>query len=107
MADIELAEMIKALRCELAKAQEEGDGEDIRFLVGDVELELTVSVAEDLNAKLGVKFLVAFAEAGAKHADQTTHKIKLKLTPCEIGEDGKPKLGPVLVSDSSTEKPEY
>lgn len=81
MEGIELAEMLKGLRSELSKAKLEGEGDDVRFLVGDVELEIQVGVSQKGGVGGKVDFLVYSAEASGELAKQTTQKIKLKLTP--------------------------
>jgi len=91
MAAIELAEMIKSLRSELEKAQAEGDGKDVRFLVGDVDLELQVGLSQKGGVGGKVDFWVYSAEASGELAKQTTQTIKLKLIP--VGKnDSKVKL---------------
>ncbi len=77
MADIELSQMIIDLRAALERAQAEGEGKSIQFLVNETELELNVKVAGDANA--GIKFYVLSAGAGV--SDEQTQKIRLKLQP--------------------------
>ena len=99
MSGVELSRMLASLRAELWKAQQEGDSQDIKFDVKDVELELQVTVADEGSGKGGVKFLVFNAEVGGKTSSQSVQKIKLKLTP-------KTKSGdPIAVADED-ERPE-
>ncbi|MGH3701282.1 MAG: trypco2 family protein, partial [Pseudonocardiaceae bacterium] len=51
---VELAQVIGQLRQELSAAMREGEGEDLRFELGTVELELTVAVSREAgpNAKV-------------------------------------------------------
>lgn len=85
MEGIELSEMITSLRQELERATEEGAGKDIKFLSGDVELELQVKVSKQGGGKVGVKFWVVNAEANGKISSESIQKIKLKLTPTKNG----------------------
>lgn len=77
MAEIELSQMIIDLRAALERAQAEGEGKSVQFLVNETELELDVKVAGDAEA--GVKFYIL--SAGAKASDEHTQKIRLKLQP--------------------------
>ncbi len=44
---VELAQVIGQLRQELTAAMRDGEGEELRFELGPVELELTVGVSRD------------------------------------------------------------
>ncbi len=84
---LELADVITGLRKELIKAQQEGDGESIRFNVNNVEVELETVVTKEADGKLGVKFLVVDANAGGKYQNASKQKIKLSLEAVEIIEN--------------------
>ncbi len=79
--NIELAEMIGKLRGELQKAQTQGQDEDLKFRIGDIEVELQIGVTREAGAKGGVKFWVYNAEAEGKLASETVQKLRLKLKP--------------------------
>jgi len=81
MEGIELASMLKGLREELWKSQQEGEGKGIKFQVEDVELELQVVVSKKAGAGGSVKFWVYNAEASGELSNQVTQKIKLRLKP--------------------------
>jgi len=87
MEGIELAAMLKGLRSELAKAKLNGEGDDIRFLVGDVELELQVGVSQKGGVGGKVDFWVYSAEVSGELAKQTTQTIRLKLTPAQLNSE--------------------
>jgi len=76
---LELADVITALRKELIKAQQDGDGENIRFNVNNVEVELETVVTKEADGKLGMKFWVVEANAGGKYQNASKQKIKLTL----------------------------
>ncbi len=78
---LELAEMIKGLRAQLAEAQAEGEGKDIRFTVEDVELELQIAAEKGKDGSLGAKFYVFTSQFKATEKDVVTQKLKLKLKP--------------------------
>ena len=102
--NVELADMIQNLRQELIKAQDQGADEDLRFIVEDIELELTVSVQKKEGIKSGIKFFVITGAANADDTNTSMQKIKLKLRPEEISSlattDGK-KNKPVKISGVS------
>ena len=81
---LELADVITALRKELIKAQQDGDGENIRFNVNNVEVELETVVTKEADGKLGIKFWVVEANAGGKYQNASKQKIKLSLEAVEV-----------------------
>ncbi|MEM7771030.1 MAG: trypco2 family protein [Cyanobacteria bacterium P01_A01_bin.37] len=106
---IPIAKVIKSLRHELSQAIADGDGQDLKFELGPVELEFQVEVSMDVEGKTGAKGGVQIGvislgevsgEAGATKSRGTTHTIKMTLNP--INEDG----GSVRVSATdTTERP--
>lgn len=96
--DVTVAEAIKQLRAQLAEAQREGSGKDLRFAVKSVEVELAVVLKSEVEGGVGVKAWFVEASGKAKGADETTHKVKLVLEP--VGPDGKP----TQVSDTKHER---
>lgn len=87
---IELAEAIGQLRNQLSRAIEDGEGQDLRFEVEDLELELQVTVTKDAeiggSVEAGVKFWLlgggkASAEGGLSEGSSHLQKIRLKLKP--------------------------
>ena len=99
---LELAQMIEGLRAELATAQYEGEGEAIRFVVEDVEMELEISAEEQAEGSIAAKFYVITSQFKANKKDAVTQKIKLKLKPEEEVADpksGKKTNRPVKISD--------
>lgn len=93
---LELSQMIQSLRAELAKAQQAGAGEEIRFTVEDVEIELDIAAEEAIEGGIAAKFYVLTSHYKANKKDAVTQRIKLKLKP--VGSDGQP----INVSDSET-----
>jgi hypothetical protein len=96
--NVTVAEAIRQLRIQLAEAQREGLGKDLRFLTKSVEVELAVVFKTDIEGGGQVKAWFLDVSGSAKSADETTHKVTLVLEP--IGLDGKP----TEVSDSEHEK---
>jgi hypothetical protein len=81
MAEIELAELVENLRKELSGARHAGEGQDLRFEVGNVELELSVVVTKEGGASGKVKFWVLELGGDAKATSGATQRIRLTLTP--------------------------
>jgi hypothetical protein len=85
-----LRETLEALRVELSKSILASEGEQIRFEVGNIELEVQFVVEQSKEGKGGLKFWVVEMGGGVTNKDTITHKIKIPLKP--IGKDGKPVL---------------
>ncbi len=80
----DLAEAIAALRAGLEAALAEGQGRDVQFGLGDVELTLQLVADKHAGGKIG--WSVLGADAGGK--SERTHSVKLVLKPCFRQEDG-------------------
>lgn len=83
---IELVDVIKKLREDIAFAIDDGEQQDIRFNVNSIDVELQTVIKKEANG--GIKFEVfnIGANAEGKLNKSTTHKIKLNLTPFNIKE---------------------
>lgn len=86
----QLVEIISALRSDIEAAIQEGEGEDIKFDVSEIEVDLQTQIIKggDVNINGGVEFKIlgyelgkASAEAKGQYSKQDTHTIKLKLKP--------------------------
>ncbi|WP_037303484.1 trypco2 family protein [Amycolatopsis orientalis] len=96
---VELSEMIGRLRDELTVAMNSGDGAELRFELGSIELELTVAVTKEASPTAKVKFWLVEAGVDGKFSSAATQKIKLTLDPRRAGQlDRKPFV-------SGTEEP--
>ncbi|MFE0130374.1 trypco2 family protein [Streptomyces sp. NPDC059037] len=106
MADNEawagLAEAIGAIRGELQRAADEGRGQGVQFRTGPVELEFSVDVRVDGEARAKVFVLPFSAEAKAARAKGTVSRVKLTLQPVDpqTGEDAR------VGDESAEERPE-
>jgi hypothetical protein len=81
-----LADAIEAVRSELRRAQDEGRGSDVRFVVGPAEVEFTVEVVKAAGGEASVKVLnlVSIGGSGTVSAG-ATNRVKLVLTPVGVG----------------------
>ncbi|MET8687322.1 trypco2 family protein [Streptomyces sp. NPDC004732] len=94
MADeawVGLAEAIGAVRGELQRAAREGRDQGLQFLTGPVELEFTVDVRKDGEARAKVLVLPFGAEAKASRSKVTVNRLKVTLQPVDpaTGEDAR------------------
>jgi hypothetical protein len=82
MAEVPLADAITNLRSELQKAIAAGDGEQLRFELDEVVLELNVSFATSghADAKVGL-WTVLTTGVSADHSRGSTHRLTLTLSP--------------------------
>ncbi|WP_266735762.1 trypco2 family protein [Streptomyces platensis] len=78
---IELSEMIRELRRELTAAISEGDGERVRFELGPVEIEASVTVSKEAGGDAKLRFWLADTGAAAKLARADTQRITFTLHP--------------------------
>lgn len=82
---IPLSELIAELRSELAEAQKQGAGKELRFTVEEIEIELKVGITKEVEAGGKVKFWVY--EAGLKGgvSEQDLQRVLLKIKPTHSG----------------------
>ncbi|MFF0301721.1 trypco2 family protein [Streptomyces sp. NPDC004562] len=91
--DIELATLLASLRSEINRARLDSAGQEVRFRINSIDLELQVAVEKSAEANAGVRFWVVSlgGKGGSKSAE--THVVKLSLTAeTDTGE-------PVLTGD--------
>jgi len=81
---LELAEVIQTLRENLAEAQSQGEGQNIRFNVNSVEVELQTVIEKEAGAGGKIKFWVVDGELSGKYKNSATHKIKLSLQAVDM-----------------------
>lgn len=92
---IELASVIRDLRDELERAIAAGEGEQLRFELGPIELEATVAVERSDGASGKLRFWVVEAGADRKKDSATTQRIKLTLAPKLAGTRRPPRVAGV------------
>src|SRR5260370_42172065 len=85
LATMPLVDAIQELRANLAEAIRRGKPDDLKFDVGDIELELAMVATRDGSGggkiSFGVLGIGAEANLSAKLSDAATHRIKLGLKP--------------------------
>jgi Trypsin-co-occurring domain 2 len=86
MADIGLADTIRALRAELLKSVAEAADARLKFRLGTVDLEFKVAIEAKDEVGGGIKFWVLNADAKASDTTSTSHTVKIQLHPAD--EDG-------------------
>lgn len=89
---VELADLISQLRAELSEALHAGEGSDVRFELGPVELEVTVVVAKEAKPGAKVRFWVVEAGADGSASSNTTQRLNLSLEPRQAGQPGQRPL---------------
>jgi hypothetical protein len=78
---IEFVEMIRQLRSELAEAQKEADGEELRLELGPIELELMLVLSREGGASGKIRFWVLEAGADGRASGSSTQRVRLSLSP--------------------------
>ncbi|WP_199549428.1 trypco2 family protein [Streptomyces sp. N35] len=85
---IELSDMIRELRHQLAVALADGAGDAVRFELGPVELEATVAVSREAGADAKVRLWVVDAGANGKYAQAQTQRVTVTLQPVAVAPGG-------------------
>jgi len=85
---IPLATAIRVLREQLQDAVRAGEGEELRFALGPVELELQVEAAHEGGGEAGIKFWLVSIGAKGGRSSSTTHTVRLSLTPVRVDDAG-------------------
>ena len=80
----DLAEAIAALRADLEAALAEGQGKDVQFVLGDVEL--TLQLVADKHA--GGEDRLVGPRGGRRGKSERTHSVRLVLQPRFRSKDG-------------------
>jgi hypothetical protein len=84
--ELGLAEAIGALRAELRMAQDSGQGDDVRFSVGPVEVELAVEIIKKAGGDASVKVLSVLSLGGAGEVSKgETNRVRVTLNPIGVG----------------------
>jgi Trypsin-co-occurring domain 2 len=99
MSKLSLSDAIESIRSELAVAQRKGEQADLKFEVGEIELELEIAAELGASAGAEAKWFVVTAKTDAQYKESKKQKITIKLKP--IGANGKS----IEVSKSLTENP--
>lgn len=85
---IGLKETLEALRVELSESILVSEGKQIRFEVGEIELEFQVVVEKSQEGKGGIKFWVVEMGGGVTDKNAMVHKLKIPFKP--VWKDGSP-----------------
>jgi hypothetical protein len=93
---IGLADWISSLRAELQRAQQEGEGQELQFTVGPLELEFQMTATREADGKAGVKFWVVELGGGGKVSSGLTQRVRMTLSPTTASGN------PVTVRDKLT-----
>ncbi|WP_431987280.1 trypco2 family protein [Streptomyces griseoflavus] len=76
---IELAELLTSLRSEINRARLQAAGEDVRFRIDSIDLELQVAAEKSADADAGVRFWVMSLGAKGNVKSAETHTVRLSL----------------------------
>lgn len=95
--EIGLAEAIQAVRAELRKAASCAADDDLKFRVGNVEVQFGVQIVREGNAQAGVKLWVLDAGMNGRLESSRTHSVTVTLTPGALMPDG--HLADLRISD--------
>jgi hypothetical protein len=80
-AGVLVGELLRVLRSELETAITAGEGHDLAFELGPIELELTVGVTREGTGEAGVKLWAITLGGSQSVGAEQTQRIKLTLAP--------------------------
>jgi hypothetical protein len=78
---IELSDAVEAVRDGLVTAADRACGHELRFELGEIQMEFTVELRRDVRGKGGVKAWVVDTSAEAGRAVGRTQKVAFTLKP--------------------------
>jgi hypothetical protein len=81
MSKVGLTEAISVLRQELSEAIAAAATEELRFEVGQVNMEFEVTVEREVGANGKIKFWVLEVGTNASSSSVRTHRLVVPLTP--------------------------
>lgn len=98
---IELSDLIRDLRHELAEAVRSAPPDGLRFALGSIEVEVEVAVENRTDGRGGIRFWVLELGGDASRTSASTQRIKLSLHP-QVGASGRTPYvsGPELDRES-------
>ncbi|WEV28611.1 hypothetical protein OYE22_28105 [Streptomyces sp. 71268] len=79
--EIELADAVAAVRDSLMEAARRGEGQEVTFDVGPIELEFLVEVRHEARASGGLRAWVVTADTEGTAARSRGHRVMVTLTP--------------------------
>ena len=92
MSELGLAQAIGQLRREVDEALLNAGGERLQFLLGPVELDLSVELSTQGEAGIDAKWVVVSIGGKLRGERTSSHRVKLTLTPQYDGK-GDLKIG--------------
>jgi hypothetical protein len=92
---LDLADAIGLLRDQVMEAQQRAEGHPLRFVMGEVTVELEVELGRSRGLGGGLRFGVVSADARGERSARSVHHVTVTLTPrlgdggdVEISDDG-------------------
>lgn len=80
---IELTEAVQGLRDQFISCVESSAGQRIKFEVEEIDLDFTVELRRDVNAKAGFRAWVTSVDVQGGTAQTSSHRVSIKLRPKE------------------------
>jgi hypothetical protein len=90
MKPIGIREAVAALRAELSESIAASAGEQIRFEVGEMQIEFQVEIERSAEGSGGIRFWVVELGAKSSRTSTVTHTVTIPLKP--VTNSGQPLL---------------
>jgi hypothetical protein len=78
---IALSEFISEIRSELEDATSDGNGHDLRFELGPIEIEASVTAVKDATPGAKVRLWIVDVGVDVKLSSSAVQRVKLQLNP--------------------------
>ncbi|MET8621764.1 trypco2 family protein [Streptomyces albidoflavus] len=91
--NVELAAAVQGLRDQLIGSAHAADGQPVRFEVDEITLDFSVELRRDATAKAGFKAWVVSSDAQVGLAQNSVHKVSVKLKPKDSANGGSIEIG--------------
>jgi hypothetical protein len=98
-----LAEAIRQVGAELAVARREGEHDELRFRLGEVQLQFEVQLSREGGGEVGVNVWVVSVGAKGSVTSGQTHTVTVTMVPQTVDADGTAR--DVLVGDAVKDLP--
>lgn len=90
---IELGDAVAVVREELLRAAVQGADQDVRFEVGEIQMEFTVELGSGTTGGAKVRAWVVDAGAETSRTSARTHRVAVTMTPKDARTGGPWRVG--------------
>lgn len=93
LENVELTAAVQGLRDQLISSMNAAESQRIKFEVDEINLEFSIELRRDASVKAGFKAWVVASDAQVGVAQNTTHKVSVKLKPKDSSDGRSIEIG--------------